>query len=335
MPRSRSQKVEDIKRKLQTRLTDGVYRAGERFTSARELAENFEVSYQTADRLINELCAEGHLERRAASGTYIPGGVIDLTGVQLFWNKRARRAGSFGARLLEGLTERLTRDRISWKITWTDNGAGAAPKILVNRFPVLWESPLAGNKCASANRSALLLNDRPQPGLDAAFLDSVSLDDFSGGVCAAQLLLRGSRTSTNGFAVLTGPADDRRSNQRRDGFLSVVPRATVIVAGSWFFEDGYARATRTIEAARAGLFCCNDRLAESIITYCQSNDVALPRLVGFDDAPVSERLNLTTIAVPWDEMITGAIGLIKRRLTGEPRVARQLILTPRPVIRGL
>ena len=62
MPRPRSRKVEDVKRKLQTRLAEGVYRAGERFISARELAANFGVSYQTADRLINELCAEGHLE---------------------------------------------------------------------------------------------------------------------------------------------------------------------------------------------------------------------------------------------------------------------------------
>lgn len=334
MPRPRSQKVEDIKRKLQTRLTEGIYRAGERFISARELADNFGISYQTADRLINELCAEGYLERRAASGTYIPGGVVDLTGVQLFWNKRARRAGSFGARLLEGLTERLKRDRIDWKVTWTDVD-NASLKIPRNRLPVLWESPAAASKCAEANRSALLLNDRPPPGLAAAFLDSVSLDDFSGGVCAAQLLLRGSKTNTTGFAVLTGPADDERSNERRDGFLSIVPQAKVIVAGSWFTEDGYAKAAQAVTAGQTGLFCCNDRLAEAIITYCQDNGLAVPRIVGFDDAPVSEQLNLTTIAIPWDEMIAGAVGLIKRRLTGDSTVARQLVLTPRPVIRNI
>lgn len=334
MARPRSQKVEEIKRKLLTRVSEGVYRAGERFTSARELAENFGVSYQTADRLINELCAEGYLERHASSGTYIPGGYVDLIGVQLFWHKRARRAGSFGARLLEGLTDRLKRDRVNWKVTWTDSDGGAV-KIPRNRFPVVWESPLAASKCAAANCSALLLNDRPQPGLDAAFLDSVSLNDFSGGVCAAQLLLRGGKTGTSGFAVLTGPADDWRSNERRDGFLSIIPQATVIVAGGWFSEDGYRVAAQAVAAGRTGLFCCNDRLAESIITHCQYNASAVPRIVGFDDAPVSEQLNLTTIAIPWDEMVAGAIGLIKQRLAGDSTVARQLILTPRPVVRSL
>jgi DNA-binding LacI/PurR family transcriptional regulator len=56
-------------------------------------------------------------------------------------------------------------------------------------------------------------------------LDSVSIDDFSGGASAAQLLAAQTNTtnkkSSNQFVVLTGPADDARSNERRDGFLSV------------------------------------------------------------------------------------------------------------------
>ena len=109
----------------------------------------------------------------------------------------------------------------------------------------------------------------------------------------------------------------------------------MVVAGSWYFEDGYAKAGAAVKAGRAGLFCCNDRLAEAVIAYCRAQDLAIPRVVGFDDAPVSEQLDLTTIAIPWDEMIAGAAGLIRRRLTGDSSVARQLILTPRPVIRFL
>src|SRR5579871_6024762 len=187
MARSRSKKVADIKERVQTRLREGIYRPGDRFLSTRELAAAFDISYQTAHNLMEELCREGWLERRAASGTYIPGGRNEMEGVQLVFDPRARRPQSFGARLLADLTRRLARDRIHWEIAWSDE----EPDLNPDRFPVLWEAPGTLERCLRQHRAALLLNDRPPPGLSAAFLDSVSIDDFSGGASAAQLLLRG------------------------------------------------------------------------------------------------------------------------------------------------
>jgi hypothetical protein len=327
--------VEAVREKLRTRLRAGVHRPGDRFLSARELAQAFGVSYQTAHRVLETLCAEGLLERRAASGTYIPGGLVDLQGVQLLFNPRARREQSFGGRLLADLTARLERDRVSWKLAWTDKN----PKISRTRLPVLWEAPVAARQCGETKIAALLLNDRPRPGLEAALLDSVSIDDFSGGASAAQLLAAQTNTtnkkSSNQFVVLTGPADDARSNERRDGFLSVVPGAAVVVSPSWFFEDGFQIADAVVKQGRDGIFCCNDRLAQAVLHWCdEHHTVALP-LVGFDDAPVAETLDLTTIALPWEEMIAGAADVIKRRLAGAGGAARQLIFTPRPVIRRL
>src|SRR4051812_37706484 len=107
MARTRSAKVTHIKTELANRLRDGAYRPGDRFLSARELASGFSISYQTAHRLLDEMCSEGLVERRAASGTYVPGGESALSEVRLIFASRARRPQSFGARLLEGLTERL------------------------------------------------------------------------------------------------------------------------------------------------------------------------------------------------------------------------------------
>jgi DNA-binding GntR family transcriptional regulator len=135
MSRPRSEKVEIIKEKIRTRLREGVHRPGDRFLSTRAVASTFEVSYQTAHRLIGELCEEGWLERRAASGTFIAGQSPAPVGVQLFWSARARRKGSFGARLLSDLTRRLNRDRIVWKIAWTDTAFKLHPKY----FPLVWK----------------------------------------------------------------------------------------------------------------------------------------------------------------------------------------------------
>ncbi len=329
MSRPRSEKVENVKEKIRIRLREGVHRPGDRFLSTRDVAGTFEVSYQTAHRLVRELCEEGWLERRAASGTFIAGQTPAPVGVQLFWSARARRRGSFGARLLSDLTRRLDRDRIVWKIAWVDTAWKMHPKY----FPIVWEMPRILEECVEHKRGALLLNDRPQPGLQAAFFDSVSMDDYSGGACAAQLLMKEAPSQTR-FAVLSGPSSDSRSNARRDGFLSLA-QAQVIESQSWFVEDGLRVADKVLSAGRDGVFCCNDRLAQAVLDYARQHKVLCPPLIGFDDAPVAEELNLTTIAIPWDEMVSGATEIIKRRLNGDTSAARQLIITPRPVVRKL
>jgi hypothetical protein len=329
-------KIEDVKTKIRARIGDGIHRPGDRFLSTRALASTFGISYQTAHRLAQELCDEGLLERRATSGTYIPGGHKEVSRVRLFFNERARRPHSFGARLLDGLTKRLSRDETPWEIVWTGEAHGDKPADLgADCFPILWESPAVVAQCFAHRRAALLLNDRPQPGLPATFMDSVSIDDFSGGASAAQLLLRELPSGRRALAVLSGPRQDRRGNDRRDGFLSVVPYAPVVPASGWYFDDGYAAAEAAVKAGREGLFCGNDRLAEAVTAYCRDHDLACPRLVGFDDAPVAEDLDLTTIAIPWDEMTAGAVDIVRKRLAGDTSTARQLILTPRPVVRRL
>src|SRR5436189_4015559 len=158
MPRPRSEKVEEIKSKLITRLREGFYRAGDRFLSNRAVAQKFGVSYQTAHRLVGELCAEKWLERRPASGTYIPGGKTGCKGVQLIFSPRCNRPESFGGRLLEALTTRLERERIPKQITLAEQRK-ARP--IDGYFPVIWECPSAARTCAENGVSALLLNDRP------------------------------------------------------------------------------------------------------------------------------------------------------------------------------
>src|SRR3954470_19146461 len=112
-------KIEDVKVRIRARIGDGIHRPGDRFLSTRALASPFGISYQTAHRLAQELCDEGLLERRATSGTYIPGGHKEVSRILLFFNERARRPQSFGERLLDELTKRLARDGTPWEIVWT------------------------------------------------------------------------------------------------------------------------------------------------------------------------------------------------------------------------
>src|SRR5690606_1573830 len=108
-------------------------------------------------------------------------------------------------------------------------------------------------------------------------------------------------------------------------FKSNAPKATEFWAKSWFAEEAARVAPQVAGDRFAGVFCCNDRLAEALLGAGTTAAV-----VGFDDAPVAERLNLTTIAVPWAEIVAGAVEVVRRRLAGGTAAAAQLIFAPRP-----
>lgn len=327
MPRPRSAKTAEIKAKLIHRIQHGFFRRGARFFSNRGLAQRFGVSYQTAHRLITELADEGWLERRSASGTYILGDHEPMSGVQLIFAARGRRKDSFGHWLMEQLTTRLDSEKIGWQVSWIKGGVRLRRKL----FPVLWEAPRALDQLRS--RYALLLNDQPPAGLVASYVDSVSTDDFSGGVCASQLLRDWTKPSAT-FAVLAGPKSDRRSVQRVAGFTEAIPNATVCWSDSWFHDDGFSAARELMASRPHAVFCCNDRLAEGLIDFCRENDLRLPRLIGFDDAPVAEKLNFSTVAIPWQEIADAAISVIKKRLRGDTTTASRQIFAPRPMVRN-
>ena len=328
MPRGRTERIHEAKRLILERLRNGLFRPGDRFASNRQIAEQYGLSYQTAHRLIDELCREGHLIRRPRSGTYVARTAEHLDGAHLIFGHRARRDGSFGAKLLELLNQKLTANHIDTTIGFdTAQTTG-------NRLAVLWEAPEAMRGCIETQRPALLINDRPPASIDTRFVDSVGMDDYLGGAYAAQLLIRHG-ASDKKVAVMSGPEEDRRSGDRVAGFHSVLPEAPQVVAGGWYFEDGHRKAEEALDAAEEGLFCCNDRLAEAVTAWCRKHRRREPKLIGFDDAPVAARMNLTTIAIPWEELVESAVRVIKRRLAGDRSVASHHLLNPRPVVRRI
>jgi DNA-binding transcriptional regulator YhcF (GntR family) len=330
MPLERTEKIEQVKSRMLARLRNGFYQPGDRFLSNRAASELFGISYQTAHRLIAELCHEGLLERRPQSGTYVPGASRALIGAQLVFHRRAAQSGSFGSKLLAQLTRRLDADRIDWSLALIEPQAEPVT-LAADRLPVIWESPATVAVCAAHERTAVLINERPRMGLESMFIDSIATDDFSGGACAAQLL-RTRTAAKRGFAIIAGPQDDPRNQQRVNGFLSV-QSAAIVSANSWFFDAGFKVAEEAVRRATTGLFCCNDQLASAVIEWCQRKGARCPPLVGFDDAPVAERLNFTTIAIPWEELVEGVARILKRRLAGDRSASSQQIFNPRPVIR--
>lgn len=327
-PVKRSVRVADAAAALRQRLNSGLYRPGDRFMSNRAAAAQCGISYQTAHRVLNDLVAEGLLERRDRSGTYLPGRVERPASIELVMHPRARTPGSFGAKLLDTLRRELHGLRLGEVPVSYGMDARPGP----DRLAILWEAAETLRGLIRHGRRAILVNDRPAPGLDNRLIDSVSTDDFAGGVVAAQYL---SRTLDPGAdcLVLAGPRHDPRSRARAAGFQSE-RSAEVIYCANWYAQAAALIAPQVLARRPAGVFCCNDRLAQGLIEVARRDRQMLPRLVGFDNAPVAERLNLTTIAIPWDAIAAAVSRLARERLAGQDHPATHLIYYPSLLLRG-
>jgi DNA-binding transcriptional regulator YhcF (GntR family) len=330
MARTRSTHVANVKTALAARLRSGLGQPGGRFLSTRAVAQRFEISYQTAHVLLAELAAEGLLQRKAASGTYIPGGRTELRGVELVFSERAKRRDSFGGRLLQLLEAALEARGISAVRTWADDDGGGR-SLRTDRYPVIWECRAAVQAAVAERKFALCLNDRPPPGLSGGFVDAITTDDFSGGACAAELLkTRTGRVS--GFVVLAGPKSDVRSRQRVAGFVDHAREPRVVYAESWYLEAGRERADEILALKPAGIFACNDRLAQAVLLEARERG-EVPPLVGFDNAPVAEQIGLTTIGIPWETLVADAVELIAARIGGDASAAKLITLAHEAVVR--
>lgn len=327
MGRQRSARVADIKQRLLSRLQAGVHRPGERFLSSRAVANRFEISYQTAHRLIQELTQEGHLVRQPASGTFVAGERHELCGVQLIFAENADAPGSMGRLILDKLIASLERAEIDYQLSSTTRPV----PLPASRFPVVWENPWVADVCARQGRGALLMNAQPPMGRRFAQIDSVDCNEFAGGVFAAELLLE-HVAGDDGFVIMAA-RDSVHAARRVEGFQSIVP-ATVVNTADWPVEHGYRAAPMVARLKPRGVFCCADRLAAGLLQWYREQELEPPGIVGFDNAALAERLDLTTIAGPWDTMVAGAVEIIRRRLGGDNSAGCTRLYTPQPVVRS-
>jgi DNA-binding transcriptional regulator YhcF (GntR family) len=321
--------IDRIRASLRVMVSDEFRRAGQRFVSARYISQRFKVSYQTAHRLLTELEGDGFIMRRAGSGSFIAGHQSALQSALLIFAKRAKRFGSFGDLLLRQLVAKMQAMELPFEVTF---GAITPKHVREDVYPVLWESPGLMHDLSADYRFSLVLHDKPPAGIGSLFTDSISVDDFSGGIAAGQILLR---YSPRRPVVIGGPAADTRSQSRIDGFRQIFPFAQVIEAGTWFLSSAVQNIAAPLSSLRAdALFCCSDRLAQATLICYQKLKIPTPIVIGFDNAPVAETLSLSTIGIPWEEVARAAAAVIKKRLDGQTDHASAIVLPPVPVIRN-
>lgn len=174
-------------------------------------------------------------------------------------------------------------------------------------------------------------------------LDACVADNRGGGAAAAQVLLDAGHRR---IAALFGPADISTGRDRADGFVAHLAAAGIAVGaqrgryGSFSFAHGQASLPGLMDLPDrpSALFCSNDEIALGALNSAFQLGLRVPEdvaLVGFDDLEQASwpLISLTTIRVPFADMLHSAVNLLLERIGGYSGSGRRLIHPVEPVLR--
>ena len=175
-------------------------------------------------------------------------------------------------------------------------------------------------------------------------LDSCVADDLEGGRQAAKILLESGHRRV---AALFGPAHASTAGDRAAGFRLGLGEAGVELLQSRTREGGfeYAYGWESLPQLLTGrhpptaVFCGNDVIAMGALNAAFALGIRVPddlAIVGFDDLEESARpmVNLTTVHVPFHDMLRSAVTLLLERVGGYDGGGRRVIHPVVPVLRG-
>ena len=178
---------------------------------------------------------------------------------------------------------------------------------------------------------------------DDTELDACVADNVAGAAAAADMLVDAGHRR---IAALLGPADTSTGRDRALGFTSRLAEAGVELPEHLVRQGPYAFAfgreavgdLMALEQPPTALFCANDEIALGAMNGAFELGAAVPdtlAVVGFDDLELAAwpMTSLSTIRVPFADMLRSAVTLLLERIEGYDGPGRRVIHPTRPVPR--
>lgn len=150
------------------------------------------------------------------------------------------------------------------------------------------------------------------------------------------------------IGLIAWPDDSRVGNDRLEGYRSAMHahalpiEPDLIARGEGTFEFGRAATERWLDGDPArrptAIVTLNDTMAIGAMHAGQARGLTIGRdlaVIGFDDAPMAQYLwpPLTTIRQPIRAVGQKCIEILTRWLEGKPLTEKQVLLTPKLVVR--
>jgi LacI family transcriptional regulator len=356
-------KHREVSRQLLAEIAAGKYGATGRLPGEEQLVKKLGVSRTTIGRALRDLQAEGVIERRAGSGTYVrqtnqnPTGtrqlgllIPDLATIEIFTvicGELASVARAHEFTLLWGdsaqqyygkdvspeqaveLSEQFIQRRVSGVFFApfdTTPGERGINQGIAQRFSN------AGIPVVLLDRDATLFPQRSE-------FDLVTSDNSAGGRLLAEHLLK---LGCRRLAFVARPNFPSTVELRISGVRDTLLRHRLELPPDWI-HVGDPEDTRFVRSLAAGrqwdaVVCANDQTAAQLMRALEKNNVAVPRdlrVVGFDDVKYATLLSvpLTTVHQSARDLAVTAFRAMLDRIAEPTLPARAILLSPRLVVR--
>lgn len=356
-------KHHQISRELRSAIASGRYGVRGRLPGEPQLVKQFGVSRPTIARALLDLQAEGLIERRAGSGTYVRASAPSLAATRqlgllvpglenteifgLICGELAGLAQAQDYSLLWGSSvlphrdtdsslehaEAICRQFIERRV----NGVFFAP------FELVAEGDKTNQHLAELLRQAgipvVLLDRDLRPFPNRSDFDLVGIDNVAAGFLLAEHLLR---LGCERLCFVARPLSAPTVDARIAGVREALVRRHIELAPGWvrLGDPADLKFVRSITAGRQidAFICANDFTAARLLRTLESIGLQVPRearVVGFDDVKYATLLSvpLTTVHQPCRDIAVTAFHTMLQRIAEPSLPARSLALTPALVVR--
>lgn len=338
-------KYEQVKEVLRSRIQHGELQVGERLPSEHELMEALKVSRHTVRQAVGDLVAEGWLDRRHGSGTF----VLRQSG----GGRRNRLVGVVTTFISEyifpsivrGIERHLSEHGYGVILASTDNRRDREPDALALMLerevsglivePA--QSALPGNlkvyREIAARSIPLVMINGNYPGLA---VPTVTVDDYGGGYRVAEHLIDLGHADI--AMILKG--DDVQGIRRGEGAMAAMRSHGIVPRAEWTcWYTTVERETLPAEFLRrllaspvrpTALLCYNDQVALHMLPVLEQAGLRVPEdisITGFDDSSLlaTAGVPLTTVSHPKEELGRQAAELVVRLMEEGAPAYRQSV----------
>jgi DNA-binding LacI/PurR family transcriptional regulator len=341
--------------RLRDQLTDGRWPVGARLPTEPQLAAEHAVGVNTVRRAVGLLVAEGIVERRQGSGTYVAHRPSSRVAGRRLVGVLVPSTSYYYPRVIEGIERTLTSAGIGFILASSDYrpdrersqlrsllDSGPAGLVLVPNLHLMDDAQGYVDSLRELPVPYVLVERRPPaPAPDDP--TSYVVTNHAGGVHAAVRHLVGLGHTRIGYLgrIRTGTADQIAAGfaAAAAGLCVTQVPAAVVRRESWTADEigDYARACRDHHVS--AVFCHGDRDAATLLVHARRLGMSAPgglAVVAYDDE-VAELGDppLTAVAPPKRAVGALAAELLLRRIDGDATVpGHRVELQPRLMVRA-
>ncbi|MEP6716628.1 MAG: LacI family DNA-binding transcriptional regulator [Terriglobia bacterium] len=341
-------------------IDEGTYGAGLRLPGEHALVATYKASRVTVGRALRELQADGYVERRVGSGTYVRtepssqhytfGLLIPQLGQTEIFEPICQ--GMVSAQQSQGHVLIWGRS-LAGEDTTEAQARDVCQRLISNRISGVFFAPFEDNARQDAiNRTitdilraaalpTVLLDRDVVAYPDRSGFDVVGIDNRRAGyVVTTHLIVAGCRR----IGYLGKPHLAPSCVARAAGYRDAVAAA----ADSLDKDAGFVETLNPLDVKRVlsvmdrhrpdGIVCSNDHTAAQLMRTFADLGIAVPggvRLVAFDDVKYASLVGvpLTTIHQPCDHLGAAAIQAMIQRIQSPEMPARDILVNFRLVVR--